>query len=72
MDNANDGDCKALMRIYNDDNVNKEDLLTYVNVRAGATALHLAANNGHVDIVQFIVEKIIADLPRRKDELINK
>lgn len=47
MDNANDGDYEALMEIYNK-NESKEDLLTYVNKRAGATALHLAANNGHV------------------------
>ena len=58
MDNANDGDFEALMEIYNGENVNKVDLLTYVNKRAGATALHLAANNGHVEIVQFILEMI--------------
>ena len=55
MDNANDGDYDALVEIYNE-NVDKVELLSYKNKRAGATALHLAANNGHAEIVQFLVD----------------
>ena len=54
MDAANDGDLDALQTIYggeNKDPADKKDLLTYANQRATATALHLAANNGHVDCV---------------------
>ena len=58
MDNANDGDYDALVEIYNE-NVDKVELLSYKNKRAGATALHLAANNGHAEIVQFLVDRII-------------
>ena len=72
MDNANDGDPEGVVEIYEDDNVNKEELLTYVNKRAKATALHLAANNGHDEIVKFLVERIKEDLPERQKELINK
>ena len=46
-------------------------LLEFKNKRAEATALHLAANNGHVDIVEFLVNKIIDDIPSKKDRLIN-
>ena len=61
MDTANDGGdgaCEELADIYNNSE-NKEVLLTYINERAEATALHLAANNGHDDIVEFLVKKII-------------
>jgi len=33
----------------------KKYLLQYKNQRAGSTALHLAANNGHVEVVEFLV-----------------
>ena len=74
MDNANDGDEDGLKDIYNDDENEeiREDLLTYVNKRAGATALHLAANNGHAGIVEFLVERIKEDVPDKKEMLINK
>ena len=63
---------KDLKRIYYKPNVNKVELLTYTNKGAKATALHLAANNGHDDIVEFLVEKIKEELPGRQKELINK
>ena len=47
-------------------------MLTYSNKRESATALHLAAKNGHSDIVVYIVSKIVEDFPNLKDELINK
>ena len=50
MDNANDGDLDNIIAIY-DRFEEKKDLLTYTNKRATATALHLAASNGHADIV---------------------
>ena len=65
MDNANDGSLEGVIEEYEKDSVNKEEALTYMNKRAKATALHLAANNGHDDIVQFLVERIIADVPER-------
>ena len=58
--------------IYIETDVKKEELLTYTNKRANATALHLAANNGHALIVKFLVEKIIEDVPHLQKELINK
>ena len=74
MDNANDGDCEALIDIYNNQEsvANKMKLLEYKNKRAEATALHLAANNGHVEIVEFLVNKIIEDVPDKQNELINR
>ena len=72
MDNANDGDDEGVEEIYDNTDVKKEELLTYTNKRANATALHLAANNGHEKIVKFLVEKIIEDVPHLQKELINK
>ena len=50
----------------------KRAMLTFTNKRANATALHLASNNGHAEIVKFLVESICKDFPALKDELINK
>lgn len=70
MDNANDGDYDGIVEIYTNYH-NHEKLLTYKNQRAAATALHLAANNGHVEIVQFLVNKICMDFPAQRSDLIN-
>ena len=75
MDAANDGDLDALQTIYggeNKDPADKKDLLTYANQRATATALHLAANNGHVDCVQYIVGKMDEDFNLEKIKWVNK
>jgi len=59
MDDCNDGGPGALediKKMYDDfhaDNKEKE-LLNFKN-SAGSTALHLAANNGHADIVEYLV-----------------
>lgn len=57
MDDANDGDPDDLKEIYEDPKQDKKTLLTFQN-SAGSTALHLAANNGHAEIVEYLVEKI--------------
>jgi hypothetical protein len=49
----------------------KKALLTYTNEEQ-ATALHLAANNGHYKIVDKLVSWINQDLSAMKDELLNK
>ncbi len=71
MDSANDGDDEAVEEIYTEYE-DKKALLTYTNKKATATALHLAANNGHSDIVKFLVERIKEDFPEMRQELINK
>ena len=55
-----------------DKHPNKKEMLTIQNKRAGATALHLASNNGHAEIVKFLVDKIVNDLPNEKEQWINK
>lgn len=70
MDNANDGDLDGIVVIY-DNYEDKKGLLFYKNKRAQASALHLAANNGHADIVEFLIDKIVADFPSQKDQLIS-
>ena len=71
MDNANDGDFEGIKDIY-EKYKSKKDLLTYMNESAKATALHLACNNGHADIVEYLVKAIVKDFPALKGELINK
>ena len=71
MDNANDGEFEPLKEIY-EEYSDKKSLLTYTNKRATATALHLAANNGHSEIVIFLVDCIAKDFPNFQNELINK
>ena len=63
MDAANDGDLEKVMDVYDQsENFNqKRELLEYTNQRNLSTALHLAANNGHAEIVNFIVQKIRDD-----------
>ena len=56
MDNANDGDDEGVEEIYDSTDVKKEELLTYTNKRANATALHLAAAEGHLNCVKFLLE----------------
>ena len=73
MDNANDGDYEGLVEVYEKSSeAEKKGLLEYTNAKASASALHLAANNGHEDIVQFICDCITKDFPAMKDVLINK
>ena len=71
MDSANDGDEEQVEKTYNEYE-DKKALLYYTNSKTKATALHLAANNGHVDIVKFLVERITEDFASAKKELINK
>ena len=71
MDSANDGDLDEIKEIYNAWEGPKADLLSYCNEK-GSTALHLAANNGHDDIVEFIVESIVQDCSDMTHELLNK
>ena len=74
MDNANDGGDGIVdeMQMAYDNYPDKKALLTFANKRATATALHLASNNGHSDIVKFLVKCISNDFPELKDQLINK
>lgn len=58
MDSANDGDLETIESIYEEWAGPKADLLSYCNEK-GSTALHLAANNGHDEIVEFIVNAIV-------------
>ena len=71
MDNANDGDFEGVEQIYKTYTDKRKQLLTFSN-KEQATALHLAAKNGHSEIVNFLVDAIVTDFPNKKDELINK
>lgn len=74
MDNANDGDCENLVSIYEDANFDindRKELLKYAKNKTMSTALHLAAKNGHADIVEYLCIVIDNDCPN-KLELINK
>ena len=70
MDAANDGEIDTIKKIY-PDYPKKKDLLTYSNTE-NSTALHLAANNGHTDIVEYLVERILEDCNDMSHELLNK
>ena len=71
MDSANDGDEEQVEEIYNGYE-DKQFLLKYTNKKETSTALHLAAKNGHVEIVRFLVERIKEDFTSMQDELINR
>lgn len=71
MDNANDGDLDGIIEIY-EASKDKKGLLNYKNQRAASTALHLAANNGHAEIVKYLVDCICKDFAESREELINK
>lgn len=47
-------------------------MLEYTNVKSDSTALHLAANNGHAEVVKFIVQQIRDDFPEDLKPWINK
>ena len=59
MDCANDGETDDLIEIYRKSK-NKKSLLTAKNGN-WSTALHLACNNGHADIVEYLVQRIVED-----------
>ena len=71
MDAANDGQFDEIEEIYNAWTDSKDTLLAYCDDKKN-TALHLAANNGHDEIVEFLVEKIIEDCSDMTHELLNK
>ena len=73
-DAATDGDLPTIERIYEEcERRDKKGLLTYDGGKSGTgrTALHLAANNGHADIVEYLVRKIVEDEPDIVQSLLN-
>ena len=73
MDSANDGELEELKAKYEEaaDIKEKQFFLSYKNKTAGSSALHLAANKGHVEIVEYICECITRDFPARKHMIVN-
>ena len=72
MDSANDGEFDELKSIYQEaTQEEKKSFLTYKNVSMQSSALHLAANNGNSDIVEFICDCINDEFPSLKDMMIN-
>ncbi len=73
MDAANDGDFDKIKEIYegSDNILSKRELLEYRNLKNKSTALHLAANNGHSDIVEYLVTIIRDDFPDKLKLWIN-
>ena len=77
MDTAHDGGPDAvdeLSSLY--ERLKEEEmhakLLQYKNKSMGATALHLAALNGHAEIVKFIVDCIKEDFSDERANMVNK
>ena len=70
MDAANDGELDKVEEIYPAFG-DKKGLLSYKNGE-GSTALHLAANNGHSEIVEYLVRCLLADCSDMAHDLLNK
>ena len=72
MDSSNDGDDKKVIETYEkQDTIDKKKSLLMSKNTANSTALHLASQNGHAEIVAYLVEKIVTDCNDMANELIN-
>ena len=60
MDSANDGDLDQIDNVYSSGNTIavKREYLEYRDKKSKSTALHLAALNGHADIVDYLIRMI--------------
>lgn len=73
MDSANDDELENIIDIYESESIDhsfREKLLTYTNKKK-STALHLAANNGNADVVEYLVDKINQDFPEERKRWVN-
>lgn len=73
MDSANDGDLDQIDNVYSSGNTIavKREYLEYRDKKSKSTALHLAALNGHADIVDYLIRMIHQDFPDKQKLWIN-
>ena len=73
MDSANDGDIEEIRNVYTNGHTIavKREYLEYRDKKSKSTALHLAALNGHSDIVEYLIKMIQQDFPDKQKLWIN-